>query len=148
MFNLYIISNGGLPLFIYPKEQNVEASDGKNTLFAGILSALLKLLVEVEIGEVEQLITKSNTIYIHSSNIYSIICILKREHGIDESDIYTLLRSTMDEISLLTLDREQFSLITPNLEILFENAFNRLVKQWERETASSTISKLMQQSLW
>ncbi|MCE7733984.1 MAG: hypothetical protein GPJ54_03840 [Candidatus Heimdallarchaeota archaeon] len=145
---LYIITRAGMPLFIYEPEHVNKTSEEAQTLFSGMLTALMRFLVEVEVGEVKDFVTESNRVSISTTDDYAVVLVSEMATNLSDEDISLLLDRSRAEISLILQNKSPMSVVTNALDDLFNSVFERIIADWKKEISKSVASKKMQKSLW
>lgn len=145
---LYVITKAGIPLFIYEPEHVRKTSEEAKTLFSGMLTALMKFLIEVEVGEVQDFVTESNRVSISSTTEYAIVLVSDIKTKLKDEDINTLLERAGSEITFILHNKTPLSVITAEMDELFNMTFKRITENWQKEISKTEASKKMHKSLW
>ena len=146
---LYVISKAGIPLHFYQKGASQNPTEGRTTLFSGIISAIMKFLVEVDVGDVKNFITESNQISISSAPNFAIILINDINAKINEQDVTDLFTRLSSEIGLALIDYDDGMHISDEETInKLNDIFQRIIPAWENEAKKSQAAKRLKKSLW
>lgn len=146
---LYVISKAGIPLHFYHQGASQNPTEGRTTLFSGIISAIMKFLVEVDVGDVKNFVTESNQISISSASNFAIILISDINAKLNEQDVNDLFNKLTNEIGLALIDYEDGTHISDEETIMkLNNIFERVIPAWENEVKKSEAAKRLKKSLW
>ncbi len=145
---LYVITKAGMPLFIYEPEHVSKTSEEARTLFSGMLTALMQFLIEVQVGEVKDFVTESNRVSISTTEEYAVVLVSDIAIKISDEDVTLLLDRARAELSLILHNKSPMSVVSNELDDIFNETFKRIVENWEKEISKSEASKKMQKSLW
>ncbi len=144
---LYIISQDGIPIYSY-SEMNSTGMD-IDVLFSGLITAIKKFLIEINVGEVQQFATESHQVQIYSKQNYAVVFIFNTEGNITKEKgerLYSIIHEELgDSLEMFEASKGDLG---NELNTLLTIAVSKSLEKWKRYLKQSEVQKKIRESLW
>lgn len=143
--DIYIISTGGVPVYIH--SELLESDD--QTLFSGLLTAIQAFLKEIHIGEAKSFTTDLYNVTIYPEDRLAYVFITHKNSKIDEKSLDNLHNELNLHIFPLSEKYSDFEFTTDaNFQSLVEFAVSNVLIKWKGVMKESAATKKAKASLW
>ncbi len=143
--DIYIISTGGVPVYIH--SELLESDD--QTLFSGLLTAIQAFLTEIHIGEAKSFTTDLYNVTIYPEDRLAYVFITHKKSKIDEKSLDDLYNQMNLQILPLSEKYSDYEFTTDmDFQGLVEFAVSNVLIKWKASMKESVATKKAKESLW
>ena len=144
---VYIISRTGVP--IYFKERTPEEDDvTKITLFSGVISAIRTVLLEIDAGEANYLITQTHEVYVEATKDFAVALVKDIEDKFEREVIDEMIAELITQITFNFNELPEVGILNVAEEETMATIINDLMTKWEESINDSKASKKIKESFW
>ncbi len=143
---LYIISSAGIPLYFH-SEMKSEGVDN-DILFSGVITAIQKLLIELQVGEVTEFKTSNYNVVLYNENKFAYAFLISKQSKLDNTAINLLHIGLNEHVKPILKDYDELEELNTNVHGVLSLAVSNVLRKWELDQKESNASKKAKESLW
>ncbi|MCY3411884.1 MAG: hypothetical protein INQ03_09670 [Candidatus Heimdallarchaeota archaeon] len=144
---LYLITNEGIPLYFY-NNMGSKDSDSNEILFSGIISAIQKVLVEVNVGKAQSFITDNYQVKLYPEDRVVYAFIIARKSKISETALNLLHLRLHEKVQPLLKSYKELNMVVNDISGALQLVISNVLLHWEKDQLESEASKKAKESLW
>ena len=122
----------------------------KDILFSGLITAVQKFLVEINVGEAKSFSTDNFNLNIYSEDNFAYVFIVDKTSSVTQGSLSDLHKKLNSQIKPLLQDQnpENLDIISNNVSSLIKIGVSKVLSEWLRAEEETTASKKAKESLW